>query len=72
MRPLKSSFLAGTTYDPAKQALTVSFTAGRTTTYYGVPERVVDELHAAKSAGTYFGKAIRAKYSTKPPRGARR
>lgn len=67
-RPLKSSLLAGATYDADMQTLSVRLNGGREYTYYGVPQRAVDGLYDAKSPGKYFGDSIKAKYSTKPPR----
>lgn len=45
--------------------LTLEFNAGGTYEYYNVPQEVVSELQQAQSAGSYFHKFIREKYSFK-------
>jgi hypothetical protein len=46
-------------YDADHQRLDVEFVTGRRYSYYEVPERIVDEMRAAFSKGSYFNRRIR-------------
>ncbi len=52
-------------YDDITNTLRLGFKAGGTYEYYGVPQRVVDELNQAVSAGSYFHQFIRDKFQYK-------
>lgn len=60
-----SSNLTAMEYDDLTNTLRLGFRAGGTYEYYGVPQRVVDELQHAMSAGTYFHQFIREKFQFK-------
>lgn len=60
-----STNLTAMEYDDLTNTLRLGFRAGGTYEYYGVPQRVVDELQHAASAGTYFHQFIREKFQYK-------
>lgn len=59
---VSSSNLAAVGYDPVTQTLEVEFHGGRIYQYYGVPERMFEEIKQAPSAGRFFNTYIRNGY----------
>lgn len=59
---VSSSNLAAVGYDPMTQTLEVEFHGGRIYQYYGVPERMFEEIKQAPSAGRFFYAYIRNGY----------
>lgn len=55
-----SSALMGFTYEDGD--LTIHFKDGRSVTYLNVPQKTIDELQEAKSAGLYFNLSIRDQF----------
>ena len=53
LHKLKSSVIDTATYDPAKMLLVLHFKSGKAYSYDGVPQKVVDGLLSAESAGKY-------------------
>ena len=53
-----SSNVSGWGYDAATSTLAVRFKGGATYHYAGVPRVVVDELHEAKSVGSFIASKI--------------
>jgi hypothetical protein len=58
-----SSNLSSATYDPDLQNLTIEFNSGETYVYFNVPRSVYQGLQHAGSAGSYFHRHIRGRYS---------
>ena len=58
-----SSVIRAADYDPDALTLDVTFTTGRTYTYFDVPEWKYDRLITASSAGEYFNTHIRDQHS---------
>jgi KTSC domain len=56
---LNSSVIRAVNYDRSALTLEVTFTTGRTYTYFEVPDWKYDELITASSAGQYFNAHIR-------------
>lgn len=59
----ESSSIAGATYDPLTQVLTVSFRGQSTYAYAGVEPQLWRDLLMAESKGTFFAHIIRPFYS---------
>ena len=59
---VSSSNLAAIGYDPVTQTLEVEFHGGRIYQYYGVPDRMLEEMMQAPSAGQFFNTYIRDGY----------
>ncbi len=58
-----SSNLASVGYEASTSTLEIEFHSGSVYQYYGVPERVFQELVDAPSKGKYFHRNIRNRYS---------
>lgn len=58
----RSSLIQRAIYDPAKETLAVTFTAGRTYLYFSVPHELYEEFAAAESQGQFFNWRIRDQY----------
>jgi len=58
----RSTLIQRAIYDPAKATLAVTFTAGRTYLYFGVPIELYEEFAAAASQGQFFNWRIRDQY----------
>lgn len=58
-----SSNLASATYDPEVENLTIEFQSGDVYTYFNVPPATYRALTLAPSAGQYFHRHIRSRYS---------
>lgn len=65
MQSHNSSNLVGSRYDEAARTLTVDFRGGRRYEYSGVPMDVAGGLRTASSAGEYFARHIKGRFSTK-------
>ena len=66
MKSFDSSVVAGAAYDSFSQSLTVALKAGggvHAYTYHGVPAGVADGLFTSDSAGGYFVRNIRNRFS---------
>jgi len=63
-RPIESSVLASTGYDPELAVLELEFRSGEVYRYFAVPASVHAGLLAAPSAGRYFTQRIRDHYPT--------
>jgi hypothetical protein len=63
MTPLSSSNIAAAGWDEDTRTLTVEFSSGSTYTYSGVPRDVYEGLLSAPSAGSFFARQIRGRYS---------
>ena len=57
-----STAVAQIEYDELSQELIVTFTSGRTYTYYGVPREVYPRFLNAESKGQFFNEHIRDRY----------
>jgi hypothetical protein len=62
LHKLKSSVIDTATYDPAKMLLVLHFKSGKAYSYDGVPQKVVDGLLSAESAGKYHHAHLKGKY----------
>lgn len=58
-----SSNLDHADYNPAANEMTVTFKSGDKYTYTGVPAHVYYQMKSAPSAGSYFHRAVRNRYS---------
>lgn len=58
-----SSNLASASYDPDLENLRIEFSSGDSYTYFNVPKSVYMGLQHASSAGQYFHRHIRSRYS---------
>jgi len=56
---MPSSVIRRWDYDAAEQRLDVEFVTGRLYSYHDVPARIVAEMRAAPSKGSYFNREIR-------------
>lgn len=61
-RLVNSSSLRSLGYDPRSQTLEIEFHSGSLYQYFGVPRRVLEEMLAQHSLGTYFNAEIRDVY----------
>lgn len=62
-QPLYSSHIASATYDADDRSLQVTFTDGQTYEYANVPRETFLGLQNARSAGEYFNRQIKSRYS---------
>ena len=62
MVPLESESLRAAGYDRARSMLRLTFRAGGTYEYDGVPQMVWNDLLGAQSKGRYFIAEIRGRY----------
>ncbi|GJD97893.1 KTSC domain-containing protein [Methylobacterium iners] len=61
---LSSSAIRRAEYDPSTRTLQIWFTSGgHPYNYYGVPEEIYRGLITAASAGNYFDRYIKDRYS---------
>jgi hypothetical protein len=58
-----SSSLAHCDYDDAANVLKITFQSGQTYHYYDCPKHVYDQMKIAASAGQFFQKHVRGKFS---------
>lgn len=58
-----SSNLASATYDPEVENLKIEFIDGSVYTYFNVPNQVYRSLGLAGSAGSFFHRHIKGRYS---------
>lgn len=58
----RSSLIQRAIYDAAKETLAVTFIAGRTYLYFGVPRELYETFAAAESQGQFFNWRIRDQY----------
>jgi hypothetical protein len=58
-----SSNLSSASYDPDEQTLTIEFQSGGSYTYSNVPPETYRGLTLASSAGQYFHRQIKGRYS---------
>lgn len=58
-----SSNLSSGTWDSDTDTLTIEFTGGSSYDYFNVPRSVWQGLKGADSAGSYFHRQIRGRYS---------
>ncbi len=72
MPKVNSSMIYRIEYDEAAQALDITFTSGKTYTYYEVPREIYVEFLDAGSKGQYFNDNIDHQYSYAQVRGRRR
>lgn len=56
---MPSSVIRRWDYDDAAQRLDVEFVTGKLYSYHEVPPRIVEEMRAAFSKGSYFNREIR-------------
>lgn len=63
LKPLASSNLAAAGYDAEAQTLTIEFHNGETYDYFNVPQGVYAGLMGAGSAGQYFARQIKGRFS---------
>lgn len=63
MQSARSSNIRGVEYDAAQRVLVVQFTSGSTYRYAGVPADVYHRFRIADSAGSFFAKEIRHRYT---------
>ena len=59
-----SSHIVAATYDADTQELIITFPGGKSYSYAGVPQDVVDGFSADDSAGSYLHANIKGKYET--------
>lgn len=64
MKPIKSSMATHAGYDPATQAMSVTFTGGATHVYRDVPPNIGETVVGAKSFGSAFNRHVAGKYSS--------
>ncbi len=63
LKPVESSMIAATGYDPASRTLAVHFRNGTAMHHFrDVPPEVAAGLDSAESAGRYFNANIRGKF----------
>ena len=63
MQGLDSSMINAAGYNKDKQQLSVKFNDGHVYVFNDVPNRVYERLKSSESAGGYFNKSIRNKYT---------
>ena len=61
-----SSNLASASYDPEVENLVIEFQSGQSYLYMNVPASVYRGLQTAPSAGAYFARWIKNRYSYEP------
>ena len=64
LAPRKSTNIKATGYDAATKTLAVQFVNGVVWHYADVPAALAEELHAAPSIGSFFGKKIRGEFES--------
>lgn len=64
--PPGSSHIATVSYDSDTQELEIEFQSGDSYAYSSVPQAVVEGFRAASSAGQYFHRQIKGRYSSRP------
>jgi hypothetical protein len=67
--PIDSSAIQAVGYDPLTQRMRITFAAGHSYDYYGVPRHVFEGLVRAKSKGTFYNDHIRDRYGVEPSAG---
>ena len=60
---VSSSTVISIGYDVRTQTLEIEFGSGRVYQYYGVPDRVYDEIMQAPSKGQFFNTYIKNAYA---------
>ena len=63
---LSSSMIDRILFDEDAQELTICFRAGAKYVYSGVPRAIYDALKSAASAGAYFNRFIKGRFSCRP------
>lgn len=63
MQNARSSNIQGVEYDEQQRVLLVRFMSGSTYRYAGVPADVYHRFRLADSAGSFFAKEIRHRYT---------
>ncbi len=58
-----SSNLASATYDPEVENLVIEFQSGSSYTFFNVPPSIYRGLQTAGSAGEYFARQIKGRFS---------
>lgn len=64
LKPVKSSMVEATGYDPLTKTLAVQFRGGKTYHYDNVPTETVDAMGKAESIGKFIGANVRGKFET--------
>ena len=59
----RSSNLAGASFDPETDTLTIEFRSGARYDYFNVPASTYRALQGAVSAGEYFARHIRGRFA---------
>lgn len=68
MKPVKSSQVHSTGYDPATKTLAVQFNSGGLYHYHNVSQETAAAMDKAESVGAFLGKQIKGKHEfTKQP-----
>ncbi len=57
-----SSAVQSVEFDELTNRLQITFTSGKTYTYYAVPRRVYEQFIGASSKGTFFNEHIKDRY----------
>jgi hypothetical protein len=65
LKPVVSTMVMSTGYDPVSQTLVIQFRGGKTYHYDKVPTEVVDAMNKAESVGKFIGSHIRGKFETR-------
>ena len=60
---VSSSAIQGVEFDELTHRLQITFTSGKTYTYYGVPRSVYERFLQAPSKGIFFNDYIKDQYS---------
>jgi hypothetical protein len=63
MPAVESRAITFINYDAPTRQMHVTFKAGKTYTFYGVPDQIYQAFLAAPSKGRYFSENIKDKYS---------
>lgn len=63
MPVVSSSAIEKIEFEDLTNRLAITFTGGRTYTYFGVPRSVYERFMAAPSKGTFFNEHIKDRYS---------
>ena len=63
MPTVSSSAIQRIEYDELSHRLQITFTSGKTYTYYGVPRSVYESFLHASSKGTFFNDYIKDRYT---------